>query len=199
MKREFDDMRRVLFYSVLYSRYDVDVYSNFYDAYTSVDKPVVEVIMDPETPVNEADRQNVSLTCEVDAGNPAMLTAVRWYLDGDLLKELPDCPRNSTAMTTTTEESLTFCDIDPSKLLLESVGRTFHGNYSCEGRNEAGWGPISPSTPVIVYCKSSLSRVTHSCYAVMEEKLARYPLRVPTVIRYVHYSRFELHMCSSMI
>ncbi|XP_014473464.1 PREDICTED: uncharacterized protein LOC106743787 isoform X4 [Dinoponera quadriceps] len=114
-------------------------------------KPVVEVIMDPETPVNEADRLNVSLTCEVDSGNPATLTAVRWYLDGDLLKELPDCARNSTAVTTTTEESLTFCDIDPSKLLLEAVGRSFHGNYSCEGRNEAGWGPISPSTPVVVY------------------------------------------------
>lgn len=118
--------------------------------------------MDPETPVNEADRVNVSLTCEVEAGNPAVLSAVRWYLDGDLLKELPDCPRNSTAMTTPTEESLTFCDIDPSKLLLESVGRSFHGNYSCEGRNDAGWGPVSPSTPVIVYCKSSLSHVTHA-------------------------------------
>lgn len=197
-------MRRIFFYSVLYSPCDADVYSNFYHAHTYipyVDKPVVEVIMDPETPVNEADRQNVSLTCEVDAGNPAMLTAVRWYLDGDLLKELPDCPtRNSTAMTTTTEESSTgFCDIDPSKLLLESVGRTFHGNYSCEGRNEAGWGPISPSTPVIVYCKSSLSRVNHSCYAMIEEKSARYPLRVPnSVIRYVHYSRFELHICISI-
>jgi hypothetical protein len=120
------------------------------------------VIIDPETPVNEADRLNVSLTCEVDAGNPAVLTAVRWYLDGDLLKELPDCTRNGTAMTTSSEESLTFCDIDPSKLLLEAVGRSFHGNYSCEGRNGAGWGPISSSTPVIVYCKSSLSFTRHS-------------------------------------
>ncbi|KOC69623.1 Hemicentin-1 [Habropoda laboriosa] len=112
-------------------------------------KPVVEVIMDPEAPVNEADRLNVSLTCEVVTGNPASLTAVRWYLDGDLLKELPDCTRNSSATTTTTEESLIFCDIDPSKLLLEAVGRSFHGNYSCEGRNDAGWGPLSPSAPVI--------------------------------------------------
>lgn len=136
---------------------------SFIISFYYVDKPVVEVIMDPETPVNEAERLNVSLTCEVDSGNPATLTAVRWYLDGDLLKELPDCARNSTAMTTTTEESLTFCDIDPSKLLLEAVGRSFHGNYSCEGRNEAGWGPISPSTPVIVYCKSSLSYASLIC------------------------------------
>ncbi|XP_029166567.1 hemicentin-1 isoform X2 [Nylanderia fulva] len=136
-------------------------------------KPVVEVIMDPETPVNEADRQNVSLTCEVDAGNPAMLTAVRWYLDGDLLKELPDCPRNNnnngTAMTTNVEESSTFCDIDPSKLLLESVGRTFHGNYSCEGRNEAGWGPVSPSTPVIVYYKPGPASITYEPRQVVKK------------------------------
>ncbi|KMQ84554.1 hemicentin-1-like isoform 2 protein [Lasius niger] len=126
--------------------------------------------MDPETPVNEADRQNVSLTCEVDAGNPAMLTAVRWYLDGDLLKELPDCPRNSTAaMTTAVEESSTFCDIDPSKLLLESVGRTFHGNYSCEGRNEAGWGPVSPSTPVIVYYKPGPASITYEPRQVVKK------------------------------
>ncbi|RLU25022.1 hypothetical protein DMN91_003114 [Ooceraea biroi] len=134
-------------------------------------KPVVEVIIDPETPVNEADRLNVSLTCEVDAGNPAMLTAVRWYLDGDLLKELPDCTRNSTAMTTTTEESLTFCDIDPSKLLLEAVGRSFHGNYSCEGRNEAGWGPISPSTPVIVYYKPGPASISYEPRKVVKKHL----------------------------
>ncbi|XP_018304625.1 hemicentin-1 isoform X2 [Mycetomoellerius zeteki] len=133
-------------------------------------KPVVEVIMDPETPVNEADRLNVSLTCEVDAGNPAILTAVRWYLDGDLLKELPDCSRNSTAMTTSSEESLAFCDIDPSKLLLESVGRTFHGNYSCEGKNEAGWGLISPSTPVIVYYKPGPASITYEPRQVVKKQ-----------------------------
>lgn len=148
--------------------------------------------MDPETPVNEADRQNVSLTCEVDAGNPAILTAVRWYLDGDLLKELPDCSRNSTAMTTSSEEPLAFCDIDPSKLLLESVGRTFHGNYSCEGKNEAGWGPISPSTPVTVYCKSFHSSLIRgdrretgdACYIANYNTLRPLYTRVSNFIRF---------------
>ncbi|XP_012531938.2 hemicentin-1 isoform X2 [Monomorium pharaonis] len=133
-------------------------------------KPMVEVIMEPETPVNEADRQNVSLTCEVDAGNPAILTAVRWYLDGDLLKELPDCSRSSNATTASSEESLAFCDIDPSKLLLESVGRTFHGNYSCEGKNEAGWGPTSPSTPVIVYYKPGPASITYEPRQVVKKQ-----------------------------
>jgi hypothetical protein len=104
--------------------------------------------MEPNTPINEAARVNVSLSCDVIAGNPNYLTAVRWYLDGDLLKELPDCSRNASA-----EE---FCDIDPSKLLLESVGRSFHGNYSCEGRNAAGWGPISSNTPIVVHCTCSI-------------------------------------------
>ncbi|XP_076290839.1 neuromusculin isoform X4 [Lasioglossum baleicum] len=133
-------------------------------------KPVVEVIMDPDTPVNEADRLNVSLTCEVVSGNPASLTSVRWYLDGELLKELPDCTRNSTATTTTTEESLIFCDIDPSKLLLEAVGRSFHGNYSCEGRNDAGWGPLSPSAPVIVYYKPGPASISYEPQQVIKKK-----------------------------
>nr|XP_034174881.1 hemicentin-1 isoform X8 [Osmia lignaria] len=133
-------------------------------------KPVVEVVMDPETPVNEADRLNVSLTCEVVSGNPASLTAVRWYLDGDLLKELPDCTRNNTATTTTTEESLIFCDIDPSKLLLEAVGRSFHGNYSCEGRNDAGWGPLSASAPVIVYYKPGPASISYEPQQVIKKR-----------------------------
>ena len=75
-------------------------------------------------------------------------------MDGDLLKELPDCPRNASIP----EE---FCDIDPSKLLLESVGRSFHGNYSCEGRNDAGWGAKSMDTSVIVYCKYTIFTIDY--------------------------------------
>lgn len=118
-----------------------------------IDKPTVQVIVEPKVPVNEADRLNVSLTCDVVTGNPITLNAVRWYLDGDLLKELPDCYKNSTV----NDDTMTFCDIDPSKLLLEAVGRSFHGNYSCEGRNDAGWGTVSSSTPVTVYCKLSIT------------------------------------------
>lgn len=130
-------------------------------------RPVVEVTIDPEIPVNEADRSNVSLTCEVITGNPTFLTAVRWYLDGDLLKELPDCTHNRTF--TINEDSSTFCDIDPSKLLLESVGRSFHGNYSCEGRNDAGWGPVSSSTPVIVYYEPGPASISYQPQQVVKK------------------------------
>ncbi|XP_043491381.1 hemicentin-2 isoform X2 [Polistes fuscatus] len=124
-------------------------------------KPVVEVISDPGTPVNEEERLNVSLSCSVLFGNPEILTAVRWYLDGDLLKELPDCTTNDTITSTLPEESSSICDIDPSKLLLEAVGRSFHGDYSCEGRNDAGWGPMSPSTSVTIYYKPGPATISY--------------------------------------
>ncbi|XP_067007165.1 nephrin isoform X1 [Anabrus simplex] len=108
-------------------------------------KPKVKLVMDPPTPVSELDNLNITLMCKVESGNPDILLAVRWYLDGEMLKELPDCGNN------TSSPDNTFCDIDPSKLLLEVVGRSFHGNYSCEGMNEAGWGPLSPDEELIVY------------------------------------------------
>jgi hypothetical protein len=119
--------------------------------------------MDPSTPVKEQEERNVTLACDVESGNPAVLDAVRWYLDGDLLKELPECPNSSTTMMSPTVESgrdieaSDLCDIDPSKLLLETVGRSFQGNYTCQGRNEAGWGPHSPPVELHVHCK--LTRV----------------------------------------
>ncbi|XP_071450004.1 uncharacterized protein nrm [Hetaerina americana] len=122
-------------------------------AYVSVYfKPEVKLTMDPLTPVSEVDKLNITLLCRVEAGNPETLLAVRWYLDGELLKELPDCRGNNSmeAMSTNNNDDL-FCDIDPSKLLLEVVGRSFHGNYSCEGMNEAGWGPLSQEEELIVH------------------------------------------------
>ena len=71
-------------------------------------------------------------------------------LDGELLKELPDCPQNDSFTITGYDEDL--CDVDPSKLLLEYVGRSFQGNYSCEGMNAAGWGPRSEEEDLIIYC-----------------------------------------------
>lgn len=121
------------------------------------DKPRVRMTMDPNKPVTEREERNVSLTCGVDSGNPAILDAVRWYLDGELLKELPDCPNNFSYSTPMPRREVgdgsDLCDIDPSKLLLESVGRSFQGNYTCQGRNEAGWGPQSGPVELHVYCK----------------------------------------------
>lgn len=90
---------------------------------------------------------------QVVNGYPPVLLGVRWYLDGELLKELPDCPVNET-ITAFSMYDEDLCDVDPSKLLLEYVGRSFQGNYSCEGMNAAGWGPSSDVVTLVIYCKN---------------------------------------------
>ncbi|XP_039278812.1 uncharacterized protein LOC111055569 [Nilaparvata lugens] len=122
-------------------------------------KPVVNVTMDPPSPVSEVDRQNISLLCQVVAGNPDTLTSVIWYLDGETLKALPDCETPNS----------TFCDIDPSKLLLENVERSFHGNYSCMGMNAAGWGPVSNNTELVVYYPPGRAKLTYSPERVVKK------------------------------
>ena len=82
-------------------------------------------------------------------------TQVKWYLDGILLRKLPDCS-NGTARCNMVSSIITnsylsnrsifktshnftitittWCSFqkDPSKVILESVRRIFHGNYSCQ-------------------------------------------------------------------
>ena len=52
------------------------------------DAPSVALRMDPAVPVSELDRRNVTLFCDVRDGNPAALVSVRWYFDGELLKQV---------------------------------------------------------------------------------------------------------------
>ena len=70
-------------------------------------------------------------------------TQVKWYLDGILLRKLPDCS-NGTERCNMVSSIIIFSrpltyhnyhhqyDQDPSKVILESVRRIFHGNYSCQ-------------------------------------------------------------------
>ena len=98
--------------------------------------PQVSLKMYPESPIKENRKQNVTLFCDVMRGNPSKLIRVKWYMDGILLTELPRCQNPL--------ESL--CNVDPSKLILESVNREFVGLYSCVGFNSVGQSPLS--TPV---------------------------------------------------
>ncbi|KAG6439151.1 hypothetical protein O3G_MSEX000531 [Manduca sexta] len=108
--------------------------------------PQVRLTMSAPSPVLEKEHQNVTLACEVQSGNPPTLDEVVWYLDGELLKHLPDC-NNTDA-----EENL--CnEVDPSMLLLQDTTKSFHGNYSCKGKNFAGWGNESAKTELIVNCE----------------------------------------------
>ena len=102
--------------------------------------------------VNELERPNVTLNCQIITGYPPVLLGVRWFLDGELLKELPDCPLNESSPAYPNYDD-DLCNVDPSKLLLEYVGRSFQGNYSCVGMNDAGWGSPSDLETLIIYCK----------------------------------------------
>jgi hypothetical protein len=95
-------------------------------------------------------------------------------MDGVLLKQLPMCEDDDgsgfsggtplasgsgsgSGSGDSVDESTSgrneLCDIDPSKLLLEHVSKLFHGNFSCEATNGAGWSERSEESPLEVYCK----------------------------------------------
>ncbi|XP_053670454.1 hemicentin-2 [Anopheles nili] len=118
-------------------------------------KPTVMLTMDPEAPVIENDQANITLLCNIVDGNPMLLTRVRWFLDGEFLKELPECEEETLG----TDENL--CEVDPSKMLLQNVGREFIGNYSCEGFNAAGWGDVSDENPLDIYYEPGNASMVH--------------------------------------
>ncbi|EDV52815.2 uncharacterized protein Dere_GG16293, isoform G [Drosophila erecta] len=122
--------------------------------------PSVEILMIPEGPVKESDESNVTLFCNVLDANPSVLTKVRWYANSTLLKELPDCEES--------REDL--CHIDPSKLLLESIGRGFFYNYSCEGFNAAGWGPRSEDRELLVHYEPGPAALSHFPLVAVKKK-----------------------------
>lgn len=102
--------------------------------------------MEPNTTIIENNGSNVTLFCGVLRGNPQLLRKVRWYLDGQILKELPECGDSNP-----NPDDDTLCGVNPNVLLLENVGREFLGNYSCEGMNAAGWGRRSHNTALQVH------------------------------------------------
>ncbi|XP_072934033.1 uncharacterized protein nrm isoform X5 [Epargyreus clarus] len=124
-------------------------------------KPQVRLTMSSPSPILEREHKNVTLTCEVVSGNPPILDEVIWYLDGEVLKYLPDC--NGT------DESL--CnEVDPSMLLLQDTTKSFHGNYSCKGKNYAGWGNESQTTELVVNYPPGPAKLTYSPWRVVKGK-----------------------------
>ncbi|KAL1502352.1 hypothetical protein ABEB36_007505 [Hypothenemus hampei] len=117
--------------------------------------PDVEVLMDPSTPVKALEKTNVLLQCNVTSGNPSNLSKVRWFLDDELMKEFPECN-----YTSKDDSGGPFCGLDPSILSLERVDETFAGNYTCQGENVAGWGPISEPVELIVYYPPSPAKIS---------------------------------------
>lgn len=112
-----------------------------------IDKPRVLLRMDPEPPIYEEDRQNVTFFCDVIDGNPQVLTMVKWFMDGLMLNDFPVC----TSSNETNNEDL--CHVVPNMLMLEHVNRKFFGNFSCQGANEAGWGEVSDERLLDIFCE----------------------------------------------
>ena len=121
------------------------------------EKPQVTIYFEPRQPVSEVADANVTLMCSSNYNRNVLKNAnvitgsnfisVKWYLDGDLLKQVdrpPEClvPKNATSNK---------CHVDPSKVMLLNVNRSFRGNYSCQAHNRAGWGPISEAKDMKVY------------------------------------------------
>ena len=133
------------------------------------DEPEVVLRMSPSSPINVLDRRNVTLFCDVISGNQATLNSVKWFKDGVLLIQLPKChnelkvdifyPKNwhwRHWPTLANNDENDLCDVDPSKLLVHP-SKTFHGNFSCEATNDAGWSERSPEESLEIYCKSIIA------------------------------------------
>ncbi|XP_063543302.1 hemicentin-2-like isoform X1 [Cydia strobilella] len=124
-------------------------------------KPTVRLVMSDPSPINELDHKNVTLICEAIDGNPRTLDEVTWYLDNEVLKKLPECNGTDPAL----------CDeVDPSMLLLQDTTRSFHGNYSCQGRNAAGEGESSPQTELVVNYPPGPAKLVYSPWRVVKQK-----------------------------
>ncbi|XP_041986040.1 uncharacterized protein LOC121738194 isoform X2 [Aricia agestis] len=124
-------------------------------------KPQVRLTMSSPSPILEKEHRNVTLTCEVVSGNPAVLDEVIWYLDGEVLKHLPECNGTDDALCN---------EVDPSMLLLQDTTKSFHGNYSCKGKNYAGWGNESEKAELVVNYPPGPAKLTYSPWRVVKGK-----------------------------
>ncbi|XP_045540673.1 uncharacterized protein LOC106711761 isoform X2 [Papilio machaon] len=122
-------------------------------------KPEVRLNMSAQSPILETEHRNVTLTCEVVSGNPPVLDEVIWYLDGEMLKHLPECNGTNDSLCN---------DVDPSMLLLQDTTKSFHGNYSCKGKNYAGWGNESAKTELVVNYPPGPAKLTYSPWRVIK-------------------------------
>ena len=86
------------------------------------------------------------------------LIGVKWFLDGELLKHVEkerECWEESPNRVVPSGK----CNIDPSKIILVNVKRSFHGNYSCSGTNRAGEGNRSPPKELVVHYQPSEAKI----------------------------------------
>ena len=81
----------------------------------------------------------------------------------DSIDRPPEClvPKNITFAK---------CHVDPSKVMLLNVKRSFRGNYSCQAQNRAGWGPISEQKDMKVLFPPQGTSISFSPSVVIKDK-----------------------------
>ena len=134
------------------------------------EKPSVTLYFEPRQPVSEVADANVTLMCSSNFGSNFI--SVKWYLDGDLLKQVdraPECIVNHHVPNNASKTNAN-CNVDPSKVMLLNVKRSFRGNYSCQAQNRAGWGPISEGKEMMVLYPPEGTHITSSPELILKNK-----------------------------
>ena len=128
---------------------------------------------------------NVTLHCDLVGQNNQELKTVRWFMNGELIRQLPDphCDqvanleagqhasesvkyRTSPAMTDMMDygsgveiniatDLQYLCDVDPTQLVLQQVTREFSGNFSCSGGESVREDVPSEAVELDILCKLS--------------------------------------------
>ena len=143
------------------------------------EKPQVTIYFEPRQPVSETADANVTLMCSSNynldddlEGNSNVITgnifvSVKWYLDGDMLKQVN---RSLECMVPKNTSSQGNCHVDPSKVMLLNVRRSFRGNYSCQAQNRAGWGPISEPKEMKVLFPPEGTSISYQPAVILKDK-----------------------------
>ncbi|GFU10289.1 hemicentin-1-like isoform X2 [Nephila pilipes] len=117
----------------------------------------------------------VSLTCEAIDGNPRNFTMVRWYRNNELVNE-------------TTEPVLH----------IKHANRHHGGNYSCEGRNAAGWSLRPKSEELIVHFTPGPSSILQQQDLAVKGRAVTLECRVLD-LGHPQSTMFEWHKGSTML
>ena len=155
----------------------MSTFSGDFDNASSGELPTVLIQRYPDGPVSEEEDINVTLHCDLAGENLPKLTSVSWFMNGDLIRHLPDpqCEElgyyeeafvpgasdyeigfdigSGNGADISDRNVNFFCDVDPTELLLKHVTRDFSGNFSCSGSNRVGKGPTSDVLLLNVLCK----------------------------------------------
>jgi len=88
--------------------------------------PSVEIRKEPEYEVSEEDDANVTLYCDVVSGNPLEIDTVFWFVDGQLIRQVPDphCEHN---------ENLESEDLFSENFLLEASDYELGSEFESSG------------------------------------------------------------------